>query len=106
MMCCLQASKERFLPGAERICGSRGETCSSPPEGTGVLAQYADQFYSGKAAAVTRRAGKGSVTYIGVDSKDGELEAALMERVYQEAGAGPAHLPQDLVIDWRDGFWV
>jgi beta-galactosidase len=77
-----------------------------PVQGTNVLAQYADQFYSGKSAAITRRAGKGSVTYIGVDSKEGELEAALMERVYQEAGAQPAHLPQDLLIDWRDGFWV
>jgi beta-galactosidase len=34
----------------------------SPYTGTEVLAVYADQFYSGKAAAVTRRIGKGTVT--------------------------------------------
>jgi len=55
---------------------------------------------------VTRKLGRGTVTYIGVDSLDGELERALMRQVYQAAGAAPANLAPGFVVDWRDGFWV
>ena len=77
-----------------------------PQAGTTVLATYADQFYAGKAAAVTHKLGKGSVTYIGVDTLDGALEAALLRKVWTSAGAVPAMLKPDFVVDWRDGFWV
>ena len=61
-----------------------------PQEGTDTLATYADQFYAGKAAAVTHKVGKGTVTYIGVDTTTGELEAALLRKVYASAGVAPA----------------
>lgn len=77
-----------------------------PDAGTTTLATYADQFYAGKAAAVTHKLGKGSVTYIGVDTVNGELETALMRKVYTAAGAAPANLAADFIVDWRDGFWV
>jgi beta-galactosidase len=77
-----------------------------PDAGTEVLARYSDQFYAGKAAAVTHKLGKGSVTYIGVDTLDGELERALVHRVYEDAGARPADLAPNFLVDWRDGFWV
>jgi beta-galactosidase len=77
-----------------------------PEPGTTTLATYADQFYAGKAAAVSRKLGKGSVTYIGVDTLDGALEAVLMRKVYTAAGAAPAALRTDFLVDWRDGFWV
>jgi beta-galactosidase len=85
--------------------GSWGEILQ-PNTGTEVLATYADQFYSGKPAAVTRKLGKGTVTYIGVDTLDGELERAIIHRVYENAGASPANLEPNFVVDWRDGFWV
>jgi hypothetical protein len=44
-----------------------------PREGTTALASYTDQFYAGGVAAVTRKLGKGTVTYIGVDSQTGGL---------------------------------
>jgi beta-galactosidase len=75
-------------------------------EGTRVLATYADQFYAGRPAAVTRKVGQGSITYVGVDSLDGELERAILQRVYSDAGAKPALLPPGFIVDWRDGFWV
>ena len=61
--------------------GPRGQSLNSwypalsgqPQAGTTALATYSDQFYAGKAAAVTRKAGKGTVTYIGVDTLSGEL---------------------------------
>jgi beta-galactosidase len=71
-----------------------------------VVAQHNDQFYAKRAAAVTRKLGRGSVTYIGVDSKDGELEAALIRGVYARANVPIANYDDGFVIDWRDGFWV
>ncbi len=85
--------------------GSWGDIIE-PDSGTEVLAQYADQFYAGKAAAITHKLGQGTVTYIGVDTLDGELERALLHRVYQSAGANPADLAPNFLVDWRDGFWV
>jgi beta-galactosidase len=91
--------------GKQFSWGSWGDVLDPKP-GTTVLARYADQFYSGKPAAITRKLGKGTVTYIGVDSADGELERAILQRVYQQAGVAPQALPPGLVVDWRDGFWV
>ena len=85
--------------------GSWGEILE-PQTGTIVLARYADQFYAGKPAAVTRKLGKGTVTYIGVDSLKGDLEAALLRKVYSAAGVTPGNVAPDFVVDWRDGFWV
>ncbi len=78
-----------------------------PKEGTQTLAKYTDQFYAGKAAAVTRKVGRGTVTYVGVDTLTGDLEAQILRGVYERAGAKPAALPPNLLLDWRDGgFWV
>ena len=30
----------------------------------------------------------------------------LMRKVYANAGAAPASLKADFLVDWRDGFWV
>jgi len=91
--------------GKEYAWGSWGDIVE-PDEGTEVLARYADQFYAGRPAAVTHKLGKGTVTYIGVDTLDGELERALMHRVYESAGAAPANLDPNFLVEWRDGFWV
>jgi len=77
-----------------------------PQPATTTLATYKDQFYAGKAAAVTRKLGKGTVTYIGVDTTTGDLEAALLRKIYTTAGAAPANLKADFLVAWRDGFWV
>jgi len=71
-----------------------------------VISRYADQYYSGQAAAITRRFGKGSVTYIGVDSRDGNFEAALIRGVYERANIPIANFEEGFVTDWRDSFWV
>ena len=55
---------------------------------------------------MTRKLGKGTVTYIGVDTLNGDLEMALMRKLYASAGAAPANLKADFLVDWRDGFWV
>jgi beta-galactosidase len=74
--------------------------------GTETLAVYADQFYAGKAAVVTRKRGRGTVTYVGVDTIDGSLERDVMRLVYERAGAEPASYPPGVYVEWRDGFFV
>jgi beta-galactosidase len=91
--------------GKEYAWGSWADILQ-PDAGTEVLAQYADQFYSGRPAAVQHKLGKGTVTYIGVDTLDGELERALLHSLYQSVGAKPADLYPNFQVDWRDGFWV
>ena len=78
----------------------------NPKQGTEVLAFYADQFYKGKAAAVTRKLGKGTVTYIGAESKDGNLEREIVRKVYENAKVAIADLPKGVYVEWRDGFYV
>jgi beta-galactosidase len=77
-----------------------------PRAGTTVLATYADHYYKGNAAAVTRGVGKGTVTYIGVESLGGELERELLRGVFERAHVAVRDLPDGLHIEWRDGFWV
>ncbi|MFT3844149.1 MAG: beta-galactosidase [Lacibacter sp.] len=77
-----------------------------PMSGTNVWATYTNQFYKGKAAVVSRKLGKGTVTFVGPDTDDGEFERAVVNRVYKEAGIQTATYPQGVVADWRDGFWV
>jgi beta-galactosidase len=78
----------------------------APDAGTEPLAQYADQYYAGGVAAVTRTLGRGSVTYIGVDSEDGSLEAALVRGVFARARVPVERYDDGFLVDWRDGFWV
>ena len=70
------------------------------------MATYADQFYAGKPAAVTRKLGKGTVTYIGVDSENGGLEAQLIREDFQRAGVAVENFADGFLVDWRDGFWI
>jgi beta-galactosidase len=77
-----------------------------PNKGTEVWATYTNQYYAGKAAVISRKLGKGTVTYVGPDTDDGELEKAALKKVYAMAGIGLANLPKGVIIEWRDGFWV
>ena len=77
-----------------------------PQPGTEVWATYSNQFYVGKAAVVSRKLGKGTVTYVGPDTDDGALEKEVIRRVYERAGIAIETLPEGVVLDWRDGFWV
>ncbi|HLM56654.1 MAG TPA: beta-galactosidase [Pyrinomonadaceae bacterium] len=77
-----------------------------PLAGTEALAQYSNQFYAGQAAATYRRLGKGSVTYVGVQTRDGKLEREILREVYRRAGIAVEDYPAGVYADWRDGFWV
>ena len=73
---------------------------------TEVWASYNDQFYKGAAAVTNRKLGKGSVTYIGVDSDDGRIEKDVLARLYNSIGITTESLPEGVVKVWRSGFWI
>jgi beta-galactosidase len=77
-----------------------------PQAGTETLARYANQFYAGQSAVTYHRVGKGSVTYIGVHTKDGRMEKETLREVYRRAGIATEDYPEGVYVDWRDGFWV
>jgi beta-galactosidase len=73
---------------------------------TEVLATYDNQFYKGKTAVTTRKLGKGTVTYIGVDTDDSRLEKEILRETYQKMGATTENYPEGVFVYWRDGFYV
>ncbi len=77
-----------------------------PENNTEVLASYNNQFYKGKAAVVKHIIGKGSVTYIGVDTDDSKLEKDVIRDIYTKAGASTDDYPKGIFVYWRDGFYV
>jgi beta-galactosidase len=77
-----------------------------PRAGTEALARHDGGYHAGKAAATTRRLGRGTVTMIGVSTDDGALERALVREVYGRAGIGIEALPPGAFVEWRDGVYV
>ncbi|WNH11510.1 beta-galactosidase [Thalassobellus suaedae] len=71
-----------------------------------VWATYTNQFYAGKAAVVTNKIGEGTVTYIGVDTDDAQLEKDILRKVYSNANISTENYPEGVYVQWRDGFWV
>lgn len=78
----------------------------SPFAGTEVWATYSDQFYAGKACIVKNSIGKGHVYYIGVLSKNKDLEKQVLRKIYQENNACILNLPDYFFVEYRDGYWV
>lgn len=77
-----------------------------PFEGTTALATYDNQFYKGMTAATSHKVGKGTVTYIGVDTEDKQLEKTLLSEVFKQSGAVVKDYPKGVFVEWRNGFWV
>jgi beta-galactosidase len=77
-----------------------------PDKGTEVLATYDNQFYKGQAAVVKHTVGKGSVTYIGVDTDDSKLEKNILRNIYTNAGATTEDYPRGVYVYWRNGFYM
>ncbi|NDW10176.1 beta-galactosidase [Dysgonomonas sp. 520] len=76
-----------------------------PSKNTEIWASYSDQFYEGKAAVTRTKSGKGSVTFIGVDSDDAKTETVVLKKVYDRANIGTENLPEGVVMQWKHGFW-
>jgi beta-galactosidase len=77
-----------------------------PDANTDVWATYSGDFYEGRPAIIYRRLGKGSVTYVGVDSQDGQMEKAVLKKIYANLTVPLLDLPPGLHIEYRDGFGI
>jgi beta-galactosidase len=71
-----------------------------------VWARYSDQFYAGKPCIVKNKIGKGAVYYIGILSKEKELEKQILRKIYAESGATILDLPDYVFTEYRDGYWM
>lgn len=96
---------EVLLDGKKYQWTSWGEILS-PKTGTEVWATYLGDFYEGKPAIIHHKYGKGTVTYIGVDSKEGEMEKAALKKLYTKLNIPLLDLPDGLHIEYRDGFGI
>ena len=69
-----------------------------------VWATYTNEFYEGKPAVTFRKLGKGSVTYIGVDSSDGALERQVLDKLYSQIEV--MNLPYGVTMEYRNGLGI
>jgi beta-galactosidase len=77
-----------------------------PGSGTETWAKYSGDFYAGKAAVVHRKMGKGSVTYVGADSREGLLERDVLRKVFGLSGIHVEDYPPGVMVEYRDGFGI
>lgn len=77
-----------------------------PAKGTQVWATFEEEFYAGKPAVTTRRLGRGTVTYVGVDSIDGALEKAVLQRLYDALHIPVLDLPYGVTMEYRNGMGI
>ncbi len=77
-----------------------------PRQGTQTWATFSGDFYAGRPAVTHSRLGKGTVTYIGVDSRSGELEKEVMTKLYRQLRIPLANYPEGVIVEYRDGFGV
>lgn len=77
-----------------------------PDAGTETWATYQGDFYEGSSSIIHHRLGKGTVTYVGVDSQKGELEKDVLKKLYSQLNIPILDLPAGLHIEYRDGFGI
>lgn len=77
-----------------------------PQGNTETWASYSDQFYAGKPAVIHSKQGRGTVTYIGVDTKDGKFEKEIIKKLYNKVDIAIDEQPEGVMVNWRDGFWI
>lgn len=78
----------------------------TPNKGTDVWGVYENDYYEGKSAVTFRQLGKGTVTYVGVDSDGGQLEKAVLKKLYKKLNIAVDDLPEGVLVEYRDGFGI
>ncbi|HZK93462.1 MAG TPA: beta-galactosidase [Prolixibacteraceae bacterium] len=78
----------------------------NPRKGTEIWAKYEGDFYAGTSAVTSRKLGRGTVTYVGVDSKSGDLEKKVLSRLFKESAVAVESYPPGIITEYRDGFGI
>ena len=77
-----------------------------PLPGTETWATHQGDFYAGTPAVVSRTLGKGSVTWVGVDSRTGALEQEVLAKAFGQRGVAVEHYPEGVLVEYRDGLGI
>ncbi|WP_163712624.1 beta-galactosidase [Mangrovibacterium lignilyticum] len=77
-----------------------------PNTGTESWASYSDDFYAGESAVTFHQLGKGTVTYVGPDSNSGDLEQAVLTKLYNKLNIPVENYPEGIIVEYRDGFGI
>lgn len=77
-----------------------------PSEGTESWASYNGDFYAGKPAVTFHQLKEGSITYVGADSNQGDLELAVLKKVYDRLQIPVENYPPGVLVEYRDGFGI
>ncbi len=93
------------MDGKEYTWNTWGEVLI-PGKDSKVWASYLDEFYEGKPAITTRQLGKGTVTYVGVDSNNGLLEKEVLQKLYGELQIPIMDLPYGVTMEYRNGMGI
>ncbi len=93
------------MNGQQYAWNTWGEILKPGPDNK-VWATYTREFYEGKPAVTFRRLGKGTVTYVGVDSHNGTLEKDILKKLYAELSIPVMDLPVGVTMEYRNGLGV
>jgi len=77
-----------------------------PNKETDIWATYGSEFYEGTPSVISHKLGKGTVTYIGVDSRKGHLEKEVLTKLYQQQNIPIENYPEGVMVEYRDGFGI
>lgn len=77
-----------------------------PDTNTEIWGIYEGDFYAGRPAIIHHKMGKGTVTYVGVDSQDGNIEKDILAKLYAKLNIPILNLPDGVHIEYRDGFGI
>lgn len=78
----------------------------TPARNTEVWATYQVEMYKDKPAVIHHRLGKGTVTYIGVDTHTGLLEKTVLQKLYARLGIPLMNLPDGVTVEYRNGMGI
>jgi len=78
----------------------------NPSSGTESWGYYFGDFYEDKTAVTFNSIGKGTVTYIGADSNEGDLELAMLKKLYNRLDIDIENYPPGVLVEYRDGFGI
>lgn len=93
------------MDGTDYLWNTWGEILV-PGKENEVWATYKDEFYDGRPAVTFRRLGKGTVTYIGVDTRAGKLERRILDKLYARLQIPVLDLPYGITLEYRNGFGI
>jgi beta-galactosidase len=75
-------------------------------KGTESWGTFSGDYYAGKTAVTFNKLGNGTVTYVGVDSHDGKLERAVLDKLYDRLAIEVKDYPEGVMVEYRDGYGI